>query len=66
MAKDLTETIDAVRSMTIGRCRERIEQAARKTRGLLRNEQQDEQNIEQKGGEDQYGVSSLLKRRHGL
>jgi len=66
MAKDLTKTINAMRSIAVGRCRERLDQAARKTKVLRKNGQPEDQYEKLPPVEEQYGVTSLLKRRHGL
>ncbi len=65
MTKDLTRTINAMRCIAVGRCRERLDQAARKAKDLLKNGQQ-EQKEKIVSGEEKYGVTSFLKRRHGL
>jgi hypothetical protein len=54
MVKDITKTINELRCIAVERCRERLDQAAEKARGLLPS------------GEEQYGVTSLMKRKHGL
>jgi hypothetical protein len=68
MAKDdITHSIEALRTVAVGRCRERIEQAARKAKGLFKNGEQEEQKIMPPAdNEEKYGVTSLLKRKHGL
>ena len=66
MAKNMTDTIDSLRAKAVGRCRERIEQAAQRAKGLLKNGQQEEQGGKKPCNEEQYGVTSLLKRKHGL
>jgi hypothetical protein len=67
MVKDITGTINALRCAAVGRCRERLDQAARKAKGLLGNDQssQDMGDKTPPNKED-YGVTSLLKRKHGL
>jgi hypothetical protein len=66
MAKDITKTIDAMRSIAVGRCRERLDQAARKAKVIRKNGQSEDQYEKLPPVEEQYGVTSLLKRRHGL
>ncbi len=63
MKKDVALIIGAMRDTAVGRCRERIEQAALKARdivGAARQKEKEEQ------GDPGYGVTSLLKRKHGL
>jgi hypothetical protein len=66
MVKDLTKTINSLRCIAVGRCRERLDQAAQKAKGLIRNGQPVEQKEKPPCGEEQYGVTSLMKRKHGL
>lgn len=65
MAKDITKTINTLRCIAVERCRDRLEQAAGKAKGILRNGQHVEKE-KPSSGEEQYGVTSLMKRRHGL
>jgi hypothetical protein len=66
MVKDITITINALRCTAVGRCRERLEQAAQKAKGILKNGQQEEKKETALPNEEQYGVTSLMKRKHGL
>jgi hypothetical protein len=66
MVKDLTKTINALRCTAVGRCRERLEQAAQRTKGILKNGQSEEKKEKSHPSEEQYGVTSLMKRKHGL
>jgi len=66
MTKDLTKTINAMRCIAVGRCCERLDQAARRAKDILKNGPHGEQKEKIVSGEEQYGVTSLLKRRHGL
>jgi hypothetical protein len=66
MVKDITKTINALRCAAVGRCRERLELAAQKAKGILKNGQQEEKKESAPSAEEQYGVTSLMKRRHGL
>jgi hypothetical protein len=66
MVKDITTTINALRCMAVGRCRERLDQAAQKAKGFLKNGQQEEKKEKPQSCEEQYGVTSLMKRKHGL
>jgi hypothetical protein len=66
MVKDITKTINALRCTAVGRCRERLEMAAQKAKDILKNGQQEEKKETAPSTEEQYGVTSLMKRRHGL
>ncbi len=65
VAQDLMKTIGALQDAAVGRCRKRLEDAALKAKGLLRNGEQDdkESHSVQKPS---CGVTSILKRKHGL
>jgi hypothetical protein len=64
MVKDITDTINALRNTAVGRCRERLELAAQKAKGFLNNGQSDRRDKIQPCKE--YGITSLMKRKHGL
>jgi hypothetical protein len=66
MVKDLTKTIEALRCSAVGRCRERLDQAAQKAKSLLTKGQPEKQMETPPCGDEKYGVTSFLKRRHGL
>jgi hypothetical protein len=66
MVKDLTTTINELRCSAVGRCRERLEQAAQKAKGILKTKETEEVKETPQPSKDQYGVSSILKRKHGL
>jgi len=66
MVQDIIKAIDALKNTAVGRCRERIEEAAQKARGLRGNRQDDEEKKRSTSCEPQCGVTSILKRRHGL
>jgi hypothetical protein len=66
MVNDLTGTINALRCAAIGRCRERLDLAAQKAKGLLSNSQSLDLNEKNPPCKEQYGVTSLMKRKHGL
>lgn len=65
MANDLLETISTLQNMAIGNCRKRIEAEAAKTRGLFRNDTSGERSHDTRK-KPAYGVTSVLKERHGL
>jgi hypothetical protein len=64
MLKDVTTVIDSLRDAAVLRCRERIERAALKAKGLLKDGSPSEKKENNKA--QQYGVTSVLKRKHGL
>jgi hypothetical protein len=65
MAQDLMKTIGALQNAAIGRCRKRIEDAALKAKGLIGSEPQDKKES-CPCGKPPCGVTSVLKRKHGL
>jgi hypothetical protein len=65
VAKDITGIIRSLQCSAVNRCRERLDAAALKARGLVGKDG----NGDEKGtvhDTTDYGVTSLLKRRHGL
>jgi hypothetical protein len=66
MVKDLTKKINELRYAAVGRCRDRLEEAAQKAKGILKNGQIEEKEDTVPPCKEQYGVTSLLKRKHGL
>ena len=65
VAKDITRIIRTLQCSAVNRCRERLDAAALKARDLIsRGENGDEKGTEHEKPE--YGVTSVLKRRHGL
>jgi hypothetical protein len=66
MVKDITKTINELRCIAVGRCRERLDQAAEKAKALLKNGQPVDEAEKSSSEKEQYGVTSLMKRRHGL
>jgi hypothetical protein len=66
MVKDLAKTINELRHAAVGRCRERLDQAAQKAKVILKNGQIEEKEDTVPSCTEQYGVTSLLKRKHGL
>ena len=65
MAQDLMKTIGALQDAAVGRCRKRIEDAALKAKGLLGNGGPDRERT-YPCGKPACGVTSILKRKHGL
>ena len=66
MVRDLAKSINELRCAAVGRCRERLEQAAQKAKGILNNGQIEEKEEKDPPCKEHYGVTSLLKRKHGL
>jgi hypothetical protein len=65
VAKDITGIIKSLQCSAVNRCRERLDAAALKARDLISKGE----NGDDKGAvhdKPEYGVTSLLKRRHGL
>lgn len=66
MPKDFTATIGALRDAAVGRCRDRIEQAAIRARDLVGSGKPADTAEERHPCGKEYGVTSVLKQRHGL
>jgi CBS-domain-containing membrane protein len=65
VAKDITKIIRSLQTCAVSRCRERLDEAAIRARDLItRGEKDDEKGKAYEKPE--YGVTSVLKRRHGL
>lgn len=66
MPPDIGRIVSALKDQAVGRCRERLLQAAGRTKSVIGNE------IPLKTAErlpcdpEEHGVTSLLKRKHGL
>lgn len=66
MVTDIIKAIDALKNTAVARCRERIEEAALKARGLRGGSPAEEKKGSPGSSEPPCGVTSILKRRHGL
>jgi hypothetical protein len=66
MVKDITKTINALRCTAVERCRERLEQATQKAKDILKTGQPEEKKEKIPPCEEKYGITSLMKRKHGL
>ena len=66
MVSDLNKKIEKLKEMAIGRCRERIEQVACKAKGLIKGQKPEEHEEGNTNHTQPYGVTSFLKKRHGL
>jgi len=66
MTRNINNKIGKLKDMAIGRCRERIEQAACRAKELMNRPKSEGEN----GGTAMYtqpsGITSFLKKRHGL
>jgi len=65
-AQDIKKVIDTLRDAAVGKCRERLEQAALRSKGQINNGRPYEKKEKTSLQPHQYGVTSLLKRKHGL
>jgi len=65
MAQDLLKTISTLQNAAIGNCRKRIEDAALRAKGIIRSGPKDA-DIPCQCQEPPHGVTSVLKRKHGL
>jgi hypothetical protein len=65
MAQDLLKTISVLQNTAIGNCRKRIADAALRAKGIIGSDPPD---AEAPGPckKPQCGVTSVLKRKHGL
>ncbi|MDO9549661.1 MAG: hypothetical protein Q7J03_01680 [Methanoregula sp.] len=66
MTRDILQAINALKNTAVGRCRQRIEEAAQKARELRGSGQTEEEKKRSAPCEPQCGVTSILKRKHGL
>jgi hypothetical protein len=65
VARDVTKIIRSLQTTAVNRCRERLDEAAARAKDLIgRGDDEDEKARSQENAE--YGVTSVLKRRHGL
>lgn len=65
VAKDLSLVIRSLQCSAVNRCRERLDAAALKSRDLISTGETENGGVA-KHDTPEYGVTSLLKRRHGL
>jgi len=65
MAQDLLKTIWALQNTAIGNCRKRLEDAAAKTKKIIRSDPQDA-DAQRTCEKPSRGVTSILKGKHGL
>ena len=65
VAKDITKVIRSLQCSAVNRCRERLDAAALKARELI-GKGEDDGDKGTVHDKPEYGVTSVLKRRHGL
>jgi len=66
MSSDMNRKIEKLKEMAIGRCRERIEQAACRAKVLIDGSKPEDQMNKMAGSYQTYGMTSFLRKRHGL
>jgi hypothetical protein len=66
MGGDIDKKIVRLKDLAIDRCRERIEQAKLKAKDLMNGEGLERQKEKKTNHIQPYGVTSFLKKRHGL
>ncbi|PKL58288.1 MAG: hypothetical protein CVV34_03065 [Methanomicrobiales archaeon HGW-Methanomicrobiales-5] len=66
MVQDILQAINSLKNTAVGRCRQRIEEAARKACELRGSGQMEEEKKQSESCKPPCGVTSILKRRHGL
>jgi hypothetical protein len=66
MTRDINNKIGKLKDMAIGRCRERIEQAACRAKELMNKPKSEGQKEETTNYTQPSGITSFLKKRHGL
>lgn len=65
MVQDITKILKSLQTSAVNRCRERLDEAALRAKSLIGKGDVDEK----KGpahDDKEYGVTSVLKRKHGL
>ena len=65
VAKDISGIIRSLQCTAVNRCRERLDAAALKARDLISKGEDGDENVAAHD-KPEYGVTSVLKRRHGL
>jgi hypothetical protein len=66
MSQDSERKIGKLKDMAIGRCRERIEQAACKAKELMNKPSPEGMRERNQYNNQPSGMTSFLKKRHGL
>ena len=65
MAQDITKILKSLQASAVNRCRERLDEAALRAKNLI-GRGDDAEKREPAPEKPQYGVTSVLKRKHGL
>ena len=65
MTTDISGVIRTLHETAVGRCRDRIEEAALRAKGLISHGEPESENGVAPC-RPRYGVTSILKRKHGL
>lgn len=65
VTKDLTKVIRSLQTTAVNRCRERLDEAAARAKDLIGRGENDDGKAPA-NGKTEHGVTSVLKRRHGL
>lgn len=66
MVQDIITAINALKNTAVGRCRQRIEEAAQKARELRGGGAAEDGTTRSESCKPPCGVTSILKRKHGL
>jgi hypothetical protein len=66
MTRDIDIKIGKLKDMAIGRCRDRIELAACNAKKLMNNPSPEGKDERRRYNNQPSGMTSFLKRRHGL
>ncbi len=65
MPQDFLKTISELQDAAVGNCRKRIEDAALRAKGIIRRDPPGAENAGS-GRRPASGITSILKRKHGL
>ena len=65
MAQDITKILKSLQTTAVNRCRERLDEAALRAKNLI-GRSEDGERKDPAPEKPQYGVTSVLKRKHGL
>ncbi|NMB78397.1 MAG: hypothetical protein GYA23_04810 [Methanomicrobiales archaeon] len=65
MPQDITKILKSLQASAVNRCRERLDEAALRAKGLISTGGEEERHGPSRYDES-YGVTSVLKRKHGL
>ncbi len=66
MAGNINNKIGKLKDIAIGRCRERIEQAACKAKGLMNRPKSEGEKERTTNYTQPSGITSFFKKKHGL